>query len=125
MAEHTYTDETPFESERSVGGKIVQLYVRDEPFICTGDGYLAHGELLTEFLNLHDLEYQVQQMSRGAFPLAAGPAYRVAGMGAYMRFDNEVTLGSYSQDYNVSIDNDHIDRIRHQFPTLTFKRNNL
>ena len=116
MPEHILTHLTPFGGEC---GKVIQMYVRDGPVVCTGNLYAKHYPLLKEYLENNGLEYELMQLTSKSLPKPTGPEYRVIGMGQYMKMDNDISVFDFSRDYSLAIDNDHIEKIRPQFPTLT------
>jgi len=103
--------------------KVVQLYIGNEPHFCFSEKDMEyHWEILSSVLRQLGIACQTVQgyLSRRQIPTPAGAGYRCPGMGRVMIEieGNQKHAGFYgnSGDYDMTIDPDHVERMKLLFP---------
>ncbi len=94
--------------------KVVQLYMKEIPYLIFDNEEICHKDILQNFLDKHKTSYKIIETLDGPGPGLGGPEYRVAGMGkAAINPKNKYASffgGSFGYaQFNLSIDPDHLD----------------
>lgn len=100
-------------------GRIVQLYVRGEPYIRRDPGR-NHVEILEAVLDEFDIAFEC---GKDGYPLLKGDGYEVTGMGHFRLGPDDITyiLDGRSATYRLGIDSKHIGAIKNLVPNIQFK----
>lgn len=96
--------------------KIVQVVIRDRPYLAFGSLGDLHANILRDFLTRRKISYdEVRNWERELVPaLNGGEDYQVSGAGR-VQVDVETCRAYFfgnSQGYKIGIDESHLERLR-------------
>lgn len=105
-------------------GKRIQLYIRDIPLLVVGNPDYFHGVILDQILEESGIPFKRKTfIDSDPHAETRGEGYVVAGMGMadlYKIKEHKVFLSGKSMSYELTPNQEHLDRLRVHMPDTTF-----
>jgi len=98
-------------------GKILQLYLKDKPYLIIDDGETMHLEMLEGVLSDNKIPFENVRLGVDLGPAAVGKDYRLAGAGwADLTYSDKIVLYGESDSYRIVPDEEHAKDISRLIP---------